>query len=101
MSQPRGGNPATDIAKEEHIGPNQTGDNIQAKRVANYYWDGSDWQRVGAGLVPSSYDYIQLSNYVGANPGTIVYKQGGSGGTTVATLTITYSGDNITSVTRT
>jgi hypothetical protein len=96
-----GGNTLPRITKAEHIGPNDTGDNIEAKRVANYYWDGSNWQRIGAGLVPSSYDYIALSDYTGANPGTVTYKQGGSGGTTVATLTITYSGDNITSVTRT
>lgn len=31
---------------QEHIGPDTTGDNIHAKKVANYAWDGSNWQRV-------------------------------------------------------
>jgi hypothetical protein len=43
------------------------------------------------------YNQILLSNYTGANAGTIVYKSGGS---IVATLTLTWSGDNLTSVTR-
>lgn len=51
-------------------------------------------------LVPKVYDYISLS-YTGDNITGVVYKTGGSGGTTVATLTLTYSGSNVTSVTRT
>ncbi len=50
-------------------------------------------------LVPKLYDYISLT-YTGTNPTTIVYKTGGASGTTVATLTLTYSGDDVTSVTR-
>lgn len=52
------------------------------------------------GLVPKVYDYISLT-YTGANVTGVVYKTGGSGGTTVATLTLAYSGSNISSVTRT
>lgn len=52
-------------------------------------------------LIPSAYDYIELT-YSGSNIATATYKTGGSGGTTVATLTMTYDGsDNITSITRT
>jgi hypothetical protein len=51
-------------------------------------------------LVPFAYDYISLS-YTGDNVTTVVYKTGGALGTTVATLTLTYSGSNVTSVTRT
>jgi len=51
-------------------------------------------------LVPSVYDYIALS-YTGSNLTQAVYKLGGAGGTTVSTLTIAYSGSNISSVTRT
>ena len=43
-------------------------------------------------LVPGTYDYIDV-DYTDGNPTTIVYKTGGSGGTTVATLTITYTAD--------
>ena len=51
-------------------------------------------------LSPAEYDYISLS-YTGSNLTGVVYKLGGSGGTTVATLTLGYDGsNNLTSVTR-
>jgi hypothetical protein len=52
-------------------------------------------------LVPKIYDYVSCG-YTGSNLTTVVYKTGGSGGTTVATLTLAYDGsDNLTSITRT
>lgn len=52
-------------------------------------------------LVPTAFDYVNLS-YTGSNVTTVVYKTGGSGGTTVKTLTLTYDGsNNLTSVTAT
>lgn len=57
-----------------------------------------------AGLVTEGYDYIALT-YVASGNGegqieTATYKTGGSGGTTVATITITYdSSDRIADVT--
>ena len=51
-------------------------------------------------LVPASYDYISLT-YTGDNLTGVVYKTGGSGGTTIATLTLAYSGSTLTSVTKT
>lgn len=51
-----------------------------------------------AGLEIPAHDYISLT-YTGDNLTGVVYKDGGSGGTTVATLTLTYDGnDNLTSV---
>lgn len=51
-------------------------------------------------LVPSSYDYVSLS-YTGSNLTGVVFKTGGSGGTTISTLTLAYDGsDNLTSVTK-
>jgi hypothetical protein len=50
-------------------------------------------------LVPEQYDYISLG-YTGDNITTVVYKTGGSGGTTVATLTLAYTGSRLDSVTR-
>lgn len=44
-------------------------------------------------LVPTAYDYVAMSP-TGTNPTTIVYKIGGSGGITVATLTLTYDASN-------
>lgn len=33
------------IQRAEHIDPSTTGDNIAAKKVVGYSWDGSNWQR--------------------------------------------------------
>jgi hypothetical protein len=55
---------------------------------------------VVAGLSIPEHDYIALS-YTGTNLTGVVYKTGGSGGTTVATLTLAYDGnDNLISVTK-
>ena len=52
-------------------------------------------------LIPAEFDYVSLSP-TGTNPTTITYKTGGSGGTTVATLTLTYdANNNVQTVTRT
>ena len=52
------------------------------------------------GLEIPAHDYIDLS-YTGTNLTGVVYKDGGSGGTTVATLTLAYDGnDNLISVTK-
>lgn len=51
-----------------------------------------------AGLTIPAHDYMDLS-YTGSNLTSVVYKTGGSTGTTVATLTLTYDGsNNLTSV---
>lgn len=51
-------------------------------------------------LVPAVYDYTSLS-YTGSNLTGVVFKTGGSGGTTVATLSLAYDGsNNLTSVTK-
>lgn len=58
------------------------------------------------GLVPESYDYMELT-YVAAGNGageveTVIYKSGGSGGSTVATLTLTYNAsDEVATITKT
>ena len=52
-------------------------------------------------LVPFSYDYVSITYNSSSNPTEVVYKTGGSGGTTVATLTIAYTGSNPVSITRT
>ena len=51
-------------------------------------------------LAPSVYDYISFA-YTGSNITTIVFMTGGSGGTTVSTLTLAYdTNDNLTSITK-
>jgi hypothetical protein len=54
---------------------------------------------VGNALVPQSYDYISLG-YTGSDLTTVIFKSGGVSGTTVATLTLAYSGSNLISVTK-
>jgi hypothetical protein len=52
------------------------------------------------GLSVPEHDYIALT-YTSSNLTGVVYKTGGSGGTTVATLVLTYDGsNNLTSVTK-
>jgi hypothetical protein len=52
------------------------------------------------GLSIPEHDYIALT-YTGSNLTGVEYKDGGAGGTTVATLTLAYDGsDNLTSVTK-
>lgn len=80
----------TEIENREHIAPDKTGDNIAGKKTANYVWDGSNWQRQGAGIVPSGYDYMAYTN-TSTTVDTYTFKAGGSAGATVSTLTITYT----------
>ena len=55
---------------------------------------------VVTGLSIPEHDYTSLS-YTGTNLTGVVYKTGGSGGTTVGTLTLAYDGnDNLISVTK-
>lgn len=51
-------------------------------------------------LTPSAYDYISLA-YTGDNLTGVVFKSGGSGGSTVSTLTLAYTGDRLDAVTKT
>ncbi len=51
-------------------------------------------------LVPKEFDRIELS-YTGDDLTTVVYKTGGGGGSTVATLALTYSAGVLQTVTRT
>jgi len=46
MSNPIGGDRVKQTAEAEHIGPDYTGDNISAKKTANYVWNGSSWDRM-------------------------------------------------------
>jgi hypothetical protein len=52
-----------------------------------------------AGMAIPANDYISLS-YTSGNLTGVVYKSGGASGTTVATLTLAYSGSDLVSVTK-
>lgn len=88
---------------------NKEGEQVDTLPSQSYGWSGTQPVKMKvdslgnlilSGLVPAAYDYISLS-YTSTNLTGVVYKTGGSGGTTVATLTIAYSGTDISSVTRT
>jgi len=84
-----GGNVVPRITKAEHIGPNDTGDNIEAKRVAGYGFNGTDWQRnapAASGLITAPHDNVVATR--DGNSDTFAYKRGG---TVVQTLVITYT----------
>lgn len=51
-------------------------------------------------LVPLAHDFVDLG-YTGSDLTSVVYKTGGAGGTTVATLTLAYAGGNLDTITRT
>jgi hypothetical protein len=54
-----------------------------------------------AGLNIPLHDYVDCG-YTGSNLTSVVFKNGGSGGNTVATLALTYDGnDNLLTVTKT
>ena len=55
---------------------------------------------VKTSFVPVNYDYIGLA-YTGDNLTTVTYKTGGSGGTTQSTLSLSYTGSVLDSVTKT
>lgn len=62
--------------------------------------NGIDPIPVVSGLEIPPHDYVGMT-YTGSNLTGVTYKTGGSGGTTVATLTLAYDGnDNLTSVTK-
>ena len=53
---------------------------------------------IGGFAAPATADYAGFT-YTGSNLITVVYKQGGSSGTVVGTLNLTYDGsNNVTSV---
>lgn len=101
-------------AKQEVTGPNGgrvpvdigsatlsvTADGVEIKNDAGNPVPVSGTINTLSGLEIPDHDYIALS-YTSTNLTGVVYKTGGSGGTTVATLTLAYDGsNNLTSVTK-
>lgn len=82
----------------------------ESKRVTVYGWDKNNLQKVrlsvnsdgtlSGGLSIPSYDYVSVS-YPNSTTEVYTFKTGGSSGTTVATVTLTYTDstkDNLSSV---
>jgi len=103
MSELRGQYGSTQIDRDEH-------DELLAlKKVMPYGWTGSvatplrvnsAGELLSSSLVPEKYDYIALS-YTGSDLTGVIYKLGGSGGTTVANLALAYSAGVLQTITRT
>jgi len=86
MTRPYGHVKDSKTQASEHIVLN----GLDAKRVAQLN-----------ALVPEAFDYVALGSYASGNPGLVEYKSGGASGTLVATLTLSYSGNDLLTVTRT
>ena len=61
--------------------------------VSIYNTDGNHLN-LASGLVPENFDYISLT-YTSGNLTGVVYRTGGSGGTVVATLALTYDPSDV------
>lgn len=89
MASDHTGNTVPEITQEEHL----TEGSFNAKKAASYVWDASagSWGRLAKSLTPGTdYDYIDVQQ-TSATVDTYVFKDGGSGGTTVQTITITFT----------
>lgn len=101
-----GGNTVPRITKAEHIGPDDTGDNIEAKRVANYVWNGSSWERdtgsggssnTGGATSEIQQQQTDILNTIASAVGAVAHAAGTAadirvtllGGTTAVTGTLT------------
>lgn len=85
------GNTVPSVTAAEHIGPVATGDNIEAKRVAPYGWDGSSWQRQPLslpGFFSAPYDEI-LVTYTDGTKTVIQTVVSKLAGVTQQTITLT------------
>ena len=84
----KSGNVVPTIVKAEHIGPEDTGDNIEAKRVAGYgFGTDGNWKRNPLPLIDSSFDSM-TTTYPDSVTEVYTFK---AGATTVSTLTIVYT----------
>lgn len=97
------GNLQPSIDAAEHASVAQ-GEGVEAKRVVEYGWGGlaDKWKRRPLPLIDEPYDYVGFANAdANGNYQTLTFKIGGSGGSAVRTLALTYDGNsNVTSIAR-
>lgn len=82
-----------ELNRAEHIGPAMTGDNIDAKKVAGYQWNGGGWNRSISGLFTKAFDELVIvyTDTTKTVISTITTKLSG-----VTQETITNDGDSVT-----
>ncbi len=75
---------------------------VEAKAVIPYGYTGTALTPIPPALIDVAYDYIGWSSAdANGNYQTMTFKTGGSAGTTVRTLSLTYdASSNLTSITR-
>lgn len=78
------------LKSQEQINIDEHDTNLKARTVS-----------LISGLIPASYDFVELLPPGEVNPTTINFKTGGSGGTTISTLTLTYVNDELNTVEKT
>lgn len=104
MGGQNGGNTIPRITRAEHIGPNDTGDNIEAKRVAEYVWNGTDWERSTGGKA-STQVYADFRFDPNDSAPTYIGKNKTNGAATSANdwtiYKFTYSGSDVTRIQKT
>ena len=85
MPSPRVGNIERQDSESEHIGPDYTGDNISAKKSANYVWNSGNslWERMTQPVVSG---------------GGTEYADGAARGTATGTVAMVDDGTNIQSL---
>ena len=99
MAIPNNSEKSVALDREENV----TKGNLSAKRVALYTYNSStDTLSPYGGLTPAvDYDYLDVQQ-TDADTETYVFKDGGSGGTTVRTIVVNYTSstkndiDNVT-----
>ncbi len=75
-------------------------DENHAKKVNSYVWDAGAgaWERATKDISPvADYDYLDVQQTSGTVE-TYVFKTGGSGGTTVRTIVVTYTSGTKTDI---
>lgn len=90
--------------RDDNRVPSLVGASNENPRLPVVIWADPDTHRMlvnatitnSGNLVPFDYDFIDL-NYTGSDLTEVIYK---SGVTTVATLTLAYSGGNLNTITR-
>lgn len=82
----------TDNAGSKSINQREHNEDASAKRVVQYFQDASgEWIQAPVSLAPGvDYDYLDVQQ-TSATVETHVFKTGGAAGTTVQTITTTYT----------
>lgn len=86
MSTNHVGNTQPSIDREEHRSVN----GVNAKAVVPYFFDGVNLAPATTPLANFSYDYVSVG-YPDSVTEVYTFKTGGSGGTTVGTITVVYT----------